>query len=89
MEDMELKIDWLGGNCPVQAEGTVGNKKFYFRSRGARWSMNIGGEDLITNPEWRYEEPYGETFEAGWITEVEARLFIEKAVRKYRKDMIL
>ena len=29
---MTLAIDWIGGNCPVQAEGTIDGKRFYFRS---------------------------------------------------------
>lgn len=36
-------IDSFGGNCPVQAEGTIDGKPFYFRARGSSWSMSIGG----------------------------------------------
>ena len=80
----EIVIACLGGNCPVQAEGTIDGKPFYFRSRGEHWSMSIGGEDVVSNPEWRHEEEYGDgPFEAGWITEDEAREFMEKSAGRF------
>ena len=80
-----LVIDWLGGNCPVQAEGKVDGQEFYFRARGSRWSFSVGGSDVIVSPDWFYEEPYGlGPFDAGWMTEDEARAFIDKAVALYR-----
>lgn len=79
-----LVIDWLGGNCPVQAEGTIDGQKFYFRARGSKWSFSVGGE-LIWSPDWRYEEPYGDgPYAAGWMSEEAARAFIDKAVGIYR-----
>lgn len=82
-----LKIDWLGGNCPVQAEGHVDGKPFYFRARGDHWALNIGGADVVLNPDWRHEEDYGEWPQAGWMTEDEARAFIAKAVALYRQRL--
>lgn len=79
----EIKVNWLGGNCPVQAEGTVGGKKFYFRARYGHWSLSIG-DDPVPSPEWYYEEEYGtEPFDAGWMSEDEVRAFIAKAVGLY------
>jgi hypothetical protein len=76
-----VTITLIGGNCPVQAEGDVDGHEFYFRARGNYWRMNIGGE-VVCNPEWSYEEPYGdEPYAAGWMSEDEARAFIAKAVR--------
>ena len=83
-----VDILWLGGNCPVQAEGTVDGKKFYFRSRGEAWSMDIGGDDPCAKSEWSYEEDYGEWPEAGWITPEQAREFIAKAVALYRTPAV-
>ena len=80
-----LVIDRLGGHCPVQAKGTVDGKPFYFRARDEHWSMRIGGTDVVGAPEWMYEEEYDEgPSMAGWMTEDEARAFIDKAVRLYR-----
>lgn len=54
---MTLHIEWLGGNCPVQSEGTVDGKPFYFRARGEHWSMGIGGEP-VGEPEWYREREW-------------------------------
>lgn len=77
----KIKITSLGGNCPVQAEGTVNGEEFYFRARGNRWSMGIGGDDTVGEPMWEYSEAYKHTepYAAGWMSEDEARLFIAKA----------
>ena len=91
MTDRSITIGWLGGNCPVQAEGTIGGEPFYFRARGDRWTIAIGG-DVIDNtvgrgaadkPSWFYEEEYSG---AGWMTEAEARAFIEDAAQRYFFD---
>lgn len=79
-----IEIEWIGGNCPVQSKGTVDGKPFYFRARGDSWSMSIGGEDVVAEPEWYYEEDFGSWPEAGWMSEEEARTFIDKAVGVYR-----
>lgn len=77
----------IGGNCPVQAEGTVEDKPFYFRARGNSWSMGIGG-DPISAPEWSMSRAYGvgDPFSAGWMTTSEARAFIEEAVLLYERQ---
>lgn len=85
--DHEIVIDWIGGNCPVQAEGMIAGKKFYFRARGNTWSMSIGG-DVISDPEWQMREQYGDDpFAAGWMVEETARAFIYEAAERYLKEM--
>lgn len=80
-------ISLLGGNCPVQGEGTVDGKPFYFRARGEGWRMNIGGADVIVSPEWSFYQEYGdEPYAAGWITVDEAKAFIHMAADKYIKE---
>lgn len=84
----DIVIDWIGGNCPVQAEGAINGKSFYFRARGERWRMFIGGSDVVMDPEWFYEEPYGEEkFAAGWMSEEEALGFIRKAAEMYVRQI--
>ncbi len=84
MRDEQIVIDCIGGNCPVQAEGRIGGVPFYFRARGRRWSMSIGGDDVVGEPEWYYEEPYGDTeFAAGWMPQHEALAMMAKAFRLY------
>jgi hypothetical protein len=60
---MSLVIDWLGGNCPVQAEGTLDGVPFYFRARGTSVTVDVGDE-------WPH---------AGWISEPLARAYIDEA----------
>ena len=80
----DIKINMLGGNCPVQAEGTIDGKPFYFRARGASWSMSIGGSDVVGNPDWYYQQAYGDdSYSAGWMTEEEARTFINQSANLY------
>jgi len=69
--DPTIEIDWLGGNCPGQAEGRINGAPFYFRARGASWSLECG--------DFSYSEGYGVWPDAGWMTEGEAREFIAKA----------
>jgi len=79
-----LTIDFIGGNCPVQAEGTINGSEFYFRARGQHWTMGIGGSDVILKPAWYRERPYGDgPFDAGWMTEQEALNFIEDSAADY------
>ena len=84
MSEPEIVIETYGGNCPVQADGTVNGKPFYFRARGQRWSMSIGGDDVIGKPEWYHQEAYGDTeFAAGWMEWEEALTFLRKAAAMY------
>lgn len=92
---MAYEITSIGGNCPVQAEGTIDGMPFYFRARGEAWSFSVaasadgnpvevfgdGGED----GGFYYREDYnpGDAFGAGWMEESEARAFIEKAAKLY------
>ena len=80
----QIKIDWIGGNCPVQAEGIIDGFMFYFRARGRAWSVEIydGGEEPWTTTQFYSDEPYA----AGWMSEDEARGFIEKAATWFRVE---
>lgn len=78
-----IKIDMIGGNCPVQAEGTIDGKPFYFRARGEHWSFSVG-TDAIGDPDWHHEEKWGSgPYDAGWMSEETARRAIEWCARSY------
>lgn len=80
---MTLKIDMIGGNCPVQAEGTVNGQPFYFRARGEHWSMGIGG-DPVGEPKWYREREWpGGEYAAGWMDEKEALSLIESTAAAF------
>jgi hypothetical protein len=79
----DVRIACLGGNCPVQAEGTINGKAFYFRARGTEWTIGIGGDEVLF-PEWSDGAPYGNgPYDAGWMPEEEARAFILASAEKY------
>ncbi len=91
----QLEIETISGYCPVQAEGTCcGGHRFYFRARGSAWTVEISRHRSPTHPihlpaeeVWMYGEPYGEgPFDAGYLSDDEARDFIGKAVRLFAAD---
>ncbi len=94
----EVKIEKLGGNCPVQAEGLIDGEPFYFRARWDSWSLSIGsdfeaesrygihGRDVVGQPRWHYDEEWGDDqFSAGWMPEGVAREMIDKGAALYRE----
>ena len=73
-------LDWLGGNCPVQAEGFVDRQPFYFRGRGVTlefWVGEPGNDDAFV-----FEEDYEGN--AGWVSKAEAIGFIERGIAAWR-----
>ncbi len=80
----EINIEYLVGRAPLQGEGSVGEKRFYFRSRHNEWSLEIGDDPMSDLIEWSHSEPYGDTpFAASHMPEDEARAFILKACGLY------
>lgn len=69
-------IESLGGNCPVQAEGTFDGEPFYFRARGSSITCEVG--------EWCWDGPVYEWPDAGWISEEVARAYIATAYGAWR-----
>lgn len=81
-------INDLGGEFPVQGHGYIGGKtKFYFRARGASWSLSVGREP-ISSPDWEHFEDYGVWPEAGQMPIDEAKKFIEKAINLYWDETV-
>ena len=87
----EIVIRELGGQCPVQGNGTIGGIEFYFRARGEWWTLGIGG-DPVLEPDWYHEEQYSnfdktndphDMFAAGHMLYEEAAGFLFKAIRLY------
>lgn len=83
-----LIVRYVGGNCPVQAEGTLHGLPFYFRARGEHWSFSLAatavGDPLAVRcgeqDGFTFEEGYGDgPYDAGWMTTDEALAFIHRA----------
>ncbi len=82
-----LVITSIGGHAPVQAEGLVDGKPFYFRARWNEWRLSIGGEPVM-DPEWTYSDEFGDTMAAAsWMEENEALELIKGAIAIYRTEM--
>ncbi len=93
MSEQAVDIEYLGGNCPVQAEGTIEGRRFYFRSRGSMWSLEIAPSgvvgDYLSWPAdencWEHFEEWGDTqYAAGWMPDDVAREMIEKGASIWR-----
>ena len=86
---MELHITWIGGNCPVQGEGTVDGVPFYFRARGEYWSFTISLTKCGELGFYRRERWGDGPYDAGWMPERVAREIIERCAMEYGNRIIL
>ena len=90
-----ITIDWLGGNCPVQAEGSIDGKRFYFRARGEHWEFRVSESAETSANNWPdffecfcHEEEWGDgPYDAGWMPEDVARQMIAKGAEAYRATL--
>ncbi len=83
---VEIQIDYCGGRCPVQSEGQVGGKRFYFRSRHNAWHFIVAAtsEDAYDLDEGKAEyyargaDTYG-----GYMPPELARQLVQKQCEFY------
>lgn len=95
---MNIEYDWIGGNCPLQAEGKISGKPFYFRARGIRWQFAIDeiandAVDVIAfecrpgfrlSGEWIDKDFPGDIkYSAGYMPEAIAKQIIENCAKQY------
>lgn len=72
--------------APVQADGTVAGKPFYFRSRHDEWTFAIaldGGDPVVIeagNPGFFRGEPYED---ASWMPVDEAKAILRRCAREF------
>jgi len=66
---VDLRIDHIAGVCPVQADGTVNGRPFYFRARHGSWSF-VGA--LHGDPVEVYSGSHGFLQEATWGAHAQA-----------------
>ncbi len=82
---------WEGGiygACPLQGEGTVNGRHWYFRARGDDWSFAVyRGEVLETELLWSANGPYeGVASTAGWMHYSEAWEIIASCIEMAREQ---
>lgn len=77
-----VRISYIAGNCPVQAEGHINETPFYFRARGDAWCLSVG-ESPLEKPDWQHEQFYGQWPDAGWMPHDVAASFIMLASQMF------
>jgi len=88
----ERPVGILRGYVPVQGEGIIDGKPWYFRARGDSWSLSIsentGGSPIEVRwgneSGWYYEDNWGEWPDAGYMSYEEAWKIIEDCFVKFR-----
>ena len=98
MSEHSIVFDYLGGLAPVQAEGTVAGRPFYFRSRYEHWTFSVSEHDDVSPVEIDSVESgkahgffrqgqYGtDPFEASYMPEEEARRIIAACAEEYLRE---
>jgi len=92
MSDDGFKIDMLGGNVPVQGEGTIDGLPWYFRARGRGWSFEVCKDPGMTAdmPGWSNGLIFDVWHEShawpdvGWIEHEDAEVIIHCCADLYR-----
>lgn len=76
-----LVIDYMGGACPTQSEGTIQGIPFYYRARHGSWSLGIG-QDPVSNGDINL---FGDDPHVGWVPDedVKAVLIIGNSLVRY------
>ena len=90
IEAVGASLDSIGGNCPVQAYGSVDGRRFYFRARGDSWQFHVAETDdkIFFEDDFYIGRDYGEgPFDAGWMPENEALGFIVESIAAYREHL--
>ena len=88
---MNLIIDQISGNCPVQGDGTIDGVPWYFRARFEHWSMSIGPDPVgISCGEkhgWYREEAWGDgEYDAGYMPRDTAKQIIRDCAKKWDQE---
>ena len=92
--DGELQFEFTCLAAPVQAEGTVGGRSFYFRARGETWSFTVAehdgddpvelsGNDAGTKAAWRRTGTVPGDFAASWMPVDQAVALIVECANEY------
>jgi len=90
-----LEFEFISSMAPVQAEGRVAGRPFYFRARTQRWEftlaqnpsddpVELGPEDVPRGAAWyRTGEVLGGPFAASYLPLDEATSIIRDCAREY------
>ena len=91
---MNLQFEFTSSPAPVQAEGTIEGRPFYFRARGDNWAFTVaerdgddpaalGQEDVALGTAWRRSGTVPGNFAASWMSLDHATSLIQECARTY------
>ena len=94
---MNLQFEFTSSPAPVQAEGTVAGRSFYFRARGDTWQftvaeeagddpVSLGEKDVALGRAWYRSGTLPGAFEASWMPLDQATSLIQLCAREYVSD---
>jgi len=90
-----IEIKWIGGYCPVQAEGSIEyshngeteRRDFLFRARHDSWLIQFNFDnELLKGSKLIGCGKYGERFDAGYMSIFTALRIIADAFEKWSKS---
>lgn len=89
--DGEVLSGFLSGYCPVQGEGFLDGKPWYFRARHDGWSFSVAESTEIDPIDVRWYKAAGWYYEgdydnASWMAYEDAWDIIKACVEKYFKN---
>jgi hypothetical protein len=95
MEDQRFRLENIYGKAPVQADGFIDDKPFYFRARGTRWSFAVAATpddepgDINSSAEGFYREgifdKHGE-YSASYMPQEEAEAIMRQCAEQWMQE---
>lgn len=94
IDDRMLEFEFTSSPPPVQAEGTLAGRLFYFRARGDTWQFTVAErdsddpsdlseEDVALGAAWYRSGTLPGRFDASWMPLDQATSLIEECARAY------
>ena len=91
MPSPNIVIKSFGGQCPIQAEGTINGKHFYLRGRGETMYFYVFEEEMFNwKGGYRYSSVThpGTAYGAGWAKDEEVEAFFQEAIADYCREKL-
>jgi hypothetical protein len=96
---VNLQFEFTSSPAPVQAEGTIDGRSFYFRARGDTWQFTVaeragddpvalGKDDVALGNAWYRSGTLPGAFEASWMPLDQATSLIQECARAYVSERV-
>jgi hypothetical protein len=96
---LDLQFEFTSSPAPVQAEGTVAGRSFYFRARGDTWEFTVAEragddpaalseKDVALGKAWCRSGTLPGRFEASWMPLDQATSLIQECARAYVNERV-